>query len=363
MTLDSPRTPKPWISPKETKAPLDWAELTVLDLDKFDKPGGKQELAQQLKNASKADGFWAVTNGGITQEFINETFSYGRHFFEDYTLEEKAQVKVDFASGNYFGYKSRGNKKVFGTEVLDNTETLNIAKITSDGIFEEFLQNNFIQEHKLKLKEIQLIAFETVRKLLILFAIILELDENYFVDRHLFDDPSDDSLRFMRYHPRPAEDDAKVENTWARAHTDFGTLTLLFNQVVSGLQIKLSNGEWKYVKPVPGAFICNIGDTLNFWSGGYFKTTIHRVVRPPDDQVDAPRIGAFYFVRPGDKAKIEIADSPLLKRLGLYKKVAPVYGTDYVRKRVIDYHDKVGYNKQNNVKFKVGEFEITDGFD
>lgn len=167
----------------------------------------------------------------------------------------------------------------------------------------------------------------------------------------------------MKYHPREKEEDDRVENTWARGHTDFGSLTLLYNQVVSGLQIRLSNGEWKYVPSVPGAIICNIGDTLNFWSGGYFKSTIHRVVRPPPDQVDAPRIGVFYFVRPGDNTKIEIAESPVLKNLGLYRKIKPIVGTDYVRSRVKDYHDKKDYLKQNNVKFRLGEFEIEDGFE
>ncbi|KAK6457628.1 flavonol synthase [Scheffersomyces xylosifermentans] len=361
MTVES--EVKPWTPPPETKEELDWANLTVIDLTNFDEPGVKQELADKLKEASQFDGFWAVKDDAFNQDHINEVFAYGRHFFENYTDEEKQAVLVDFASGNYFGYKVRGNKPLFGTDVKDNTETLNIAKFTKDDRFREFHQNRFIQEHHEKLASLSRHAFDIARKLFVLFAIILELDENYFVDRHLYDDPSDDQLRYMKYHPRSIEDDAKVENIWARAHTDFGSLTLLFNQVVAGLQIKLANGEWKYVKPVPGGIICNIGDTLNFWSGGYFKTTVHRVVRAPEDQIDAPRIGAFYFVRPGDNAKIQIAPSPLLKRLGLYRETEPIGGTDYVRKRVKDYHDVDTYKKQSNVKFKVGEFEITDGFE
>ena len=353
---------RPWQSPEETQEDLDWANLTIIDLAHFDEPGQKQILANQLKEALNSDGFWAVINGGFDQNDINEAFAYGRSFFEDYTEEEKKALEVDFTTGNYFGYKVRGNKPVFGTQVRDNTETLNIAKFTKDDTFAEYHKNNFIQNNHDKLAQLSRKVFEVARKLFILFAIILELDENYFVDRHLYDDPSDDLLRFMKYHPRTKEEDAQVENIWARAHTDFGSLTLLFNQVVAGLQIKLADGEWKYVKPVTGGLICNIGDTLNFWSGGYFKTTIHRVVRPPEDQVNAPRIGAFYFVRPGDKAQIQIAPSPLLKRLGLYRETEPIGGTEYVRKRVKDYHDVKGYNKQADKVFKLGEFEVIDGF-
>lgn len=363
MTIESSRPqPRPWNPPKETKYDLDWADLTVLDISDFDKPGGKEKLANELKHAVSKDGFWAITGHGLSQKDFDDQFKLGQHFFENYSLEEKRAQEVQFEEGNYFGYKIKGNKKVFKTEVKDNVETLNIAKFTKDKLYDEYYKQPFIQENKEELETLSRRAFEIARKLLVLFAIILELDENYFADRHAYDDPSDDHLRYMRYHPRSEEDDEQVEKTWARGHTDFGSLTLLYNQVVAGLQIRLSNGEWKYVKPVPQGIICNIGDTLNFWSGGYFKLTVHKVIRPPPDQINAPRIGTFYFVRPGE-TEIEIAPSPLLKRLGLYKEIKPVIGTEYVRSRVKDYHDCPDYLKQENKVFKHGEFQVTDGFE
>ncbi|CCE72894.1 Piso0_000496 [Millerozyma farinosa CBS 7064] len=352
-----------WIPPQPTRYNLDWADLATIDLSIYDKPGGKQQLAAQLKRIVENDGFWAVVGTGITQEEMNRVYSLGNFFFMNYTEEQKRVQEVDFEHGNYFGYKVRGNKTVFGTKVKDNVETFNIAKFTEDGLFEPYFKQDFISRFHDELERISKRLFEVARKLLVLFAIILELEENYFVDRHRYNDPSDDHLRFMKYHPRSQEDDNLVENTWARGHTDFGTLTLLFNQLVSGLQIKTSSGKWRYVRPVDGGIICNVGDTLSFWSGGYFKSTIHRVVRPPPDQVDAPRIGVFYFVRPGDHAQVEVAPSPLLRQLGLYKPTQPITGTEYVRARVRDYHYKSEYLKQNNVKFRVGEFEIKDGFE
>lgn len=354
--------PKEWVAPQETQEDLDWAELTTVDISKFDQPGGKQELANELKQAVEKDGFWAVVGHGISKEEFNHQYALGQHFFEDYTLEEKKAQEVQFEQGNYFGYKIKGNKKVFDTDVRDNVETLNIAKFTSDHKYDEYFKQPFIQEHREELEILSKKAFEVARKLLVLFAIILELPENYFADLHAYDLPSDDHLRYMRYHPRSIEDDEQVERIWARGHTDFGSLTLLYNQVVAGLQIRLSDGSWKYVKPVDQGLICNIGDTLLFWSGGYFKLTIHRVIRPPNDQINAPRIGTFYFVRPGD-VDISIAPSPLLKKLGLYEDIDPVSGTDYVRGRVKDYHDRKDYLKRENATFRLGAFEIKDGFD
>ena len=363
MKMTITKGPKEWTTPNKTKYNLDWADLSVVDLGIFERPGGKEKLAEDLKTAVSNDGFWAVVGGDITKSDMDKAFLFGQYFFENYTDEEKKRLEVDFSNGNYFGYKVKGNKNIFGTDVVDNVETLNIAKFTQDNRYQEYLKHKFVQVYRNELEAISRKSFEVVKKLLILFAIILELDENYFLDRHKYDDPSDDHLRFMKYHPRTEEDDAKIENIWARAHTDFGSLTLLFNQVVSGLQIKVSDGQWKYIPPVDGGIICNIGDTLSFWSGGYFKSTVHRVVRPPPDQLNAPRIGAFYFVRPGDFSKVEIAPSPLLKREGLYRKVEPVIGTDYVRARVKNYHDTKEYLKQNDVNFKIGHFEIRDGYD
>jgi gibberellin 2-oxidase len=207
-------------------------------------------------------------------------------------------------------------------------------------------------------------SLDLASKVFTLFSLILELPEDYFSKRHLYTDPSEDHLRYMTYHPRPLADDKRVENTWSRAHTDFGSLTLLWSQDVAGLQIKTSSGEWRYVPPVDNGIVCNVGDTLDFWSAGYLKSTTHRVIRPPEDQAHLFRQGLFYFVRPGDNVDIKPAPSPLLRRLGLIgessEEEAPVTGLQYVRQRVKDYHDHQDYADKKGKKFKVGNLEIED---
>lgn len=207
-------------------------------------------------------------------------------------------------------------------------------------------------------------ALGVASKIFTLFSIILELPPDYFSSRHAYDSPSEDHLRYMTYHPRSAADDAKVDNTWSRAHTDFGSLTLLWSQNVAGLQIKTQSGQWKYVPPVDGGIICNVGDTLAFWSAGYLKSTTHRVVRPPEDQTHVDRLGLFYFVRPGDDVDIKPVASPLLKRLGLVSEgqesAEPITGRQYVRERVKNYHNHTDYANMKGRKFRIGNLEIED---
>jgi isopenicillin N synthase-like dioxygenase len=101
-------------------------------------------------------------------------------------------------------------------------------------------------------------------------AIILELPEDYLVNAHGYDKRSDDHLRYMIYNTRTQEEWDKAQAYTKGGHTDFGSLTLLFSQHVAGLQIRTTEGAWKYVKPVEGGITCNVADTLSFLTNGKF---------------------------------------------------------------------------------------------
>lgn len=271
-------------------------------------------------------------------------------------------------------------KTIMSTDVLDNVESVNIAKFISQ--FEKEPFHPFFQPYKAEIEAFSRVSaacpegfemnsdpssqksLDLASKIFTLFSIILELPEDYFSSRHAYEDPSEDHLRYMTYHPRSLEDDLRVGKKWSRAHTDFGSLTLLWSQDVAGLQIKTSSGEWRYVPPVDNGIVCNVGDTLDFWSAGYLKSTTHRVIRPPEDQAHLFRQGLFYFVRPGNDVDIKPAPSPLLKRLGLINDEdlagEPVTGLQYVRERVKNYHNHTDYGDRQGQKFKVGNLEIED---
>lgn len=135
--------------------------------------------------------------------------------------------------------------------------------------------------------------------------------------RHRYDAEGLEYLRYMQYHPRPRAEDARGGDVWARGHTDYNTLTFLFHQPVAGLQVQTPEGRWRYVRSPRDAVVVNIADALEFMSGGYLKSTVHRVVRPPEDQADKPRLSLIYFARPEANVVLEPVSSPLLERIGL----------------------------------------------
>ena len=63
------------------------------------------------------------------------------------------------------------------------------------------------------------------------------------------------------------------------------------------------DGEWVDAPPVPGAFVVNIGELLEFATDGYLKATKHRVISPPAGQT---RISVPFFFNPALDARMPL---------------------------------------------------------
>ncbi|KAL1892011.1 hypothetical protein Sste5346_007355 [Sporothrix stenoceras] len=366
----APETPvlvKPWSRPAVTKEDLQWADLPKIDLSKFEQPGGKEELARDLYDAISRVGFWSVVNTGIDDDRVLRQFSIGNTFFKE-PLEEKRRFPCNFADGEYFGY--RENSRWIGdTGVKENIEMLNIPKAIPE--WDHIGRHALVQAHYDEIAKFHRDVWEkVVRKLFILIAIVLELpDENYLADAHDYDRVSDDHLRYMIYNVRTQEEWDRAQAYSKGGHTDFGSLTLLFSQHVAGLQIRTPEGDWKYVRPVDGGITCNAADTLTFLTKGFIKSTIHRVVTPPKDQIEIPRLGLLYFSRPGDHTPMKPVPSPLLERLGLLTEEDKadtsevVSGTEYVRARVKDVHHKTVLEKRAGTDFVFKGLKVANHYE
>lgn len=137
-------------------------------------------------------------------------------------------------------------------------------------------------EQGAEFRAIMLDFFERCRELHVAvmrgIALGLGYDEDYF-DRYV--DKGDNTLRLLHY-PPAAKKEFKAGRVRAGAHTDFGTITFLFQDQHGGLQVERPDGRgYVDVKPVPGAIVMNSGDLLTRWSNDLIRSTLHRVVEPP----------------------------------------------------------------------------------
>ncbi|EIW66655.1 flavonol synthase [Tremella mesenterica] len=297
----------------ETKEKLDWADLPTIDLSLYGTPEGNAQLADTLIKAVRTKGFFYVTNFGISQEKVDKQFAIGQKFYE-LPLEEKLKYTPDLENGEYNGYRPAG-RTVHDSGVRDRTEVYNIPK------FDGFHPREHPAPVADNIGEIEEFARSLHDKILdplhTLLALALELPPDFFVNLHKYENKSEDHLRYMKYSKYPAEDIPKLGGFYSRGHTDLGTLTLLFRQPVAALQIKdHETGEWKWAKPLDGSLTVNTCDTLSFLTGGYVKSTIHRVSVPPKDQQHVDRLGLLYFARPQNDLVLNTIDSPVLKREG-----------------------------------------------
>jgi isopenicillin N synthase-like dioxygenase len=130
----------------------------------------------------------------------------------------------------------------------------------------------------------------------------LDLDESYFAERYTADPLI--LFRIFNYPRTPAPADG-----WGVGeHTDYGLLTMLKQDDNGGLQVKSRSG-WIDAPPVPGSFVCNIGDMLDRLTGGRYRSTPHRVLPP----LARDRLSWPFFFDPGFDA-----DIPLMGRYGDY---------------------------------------------
>ncbi|GJN39185.1 hypothetical protein PR202_gb28287 [Eleusine coracana subsp. coracana] len=118
-------------------------------------------------------------------------------------------------------------------------------------------------------------------------------------------------------------------DTGCGAHTDYGFLTLV-NQDddICALEVQNQCGEWIHAKPIPGTFVCNIGDMLKVWSNGIYLPTLHRVVN------NSPRyrVSVAFFYESNFDAAIEPVDFCRAKTGGVAKYDKVVYGKHLVQK-------------------------------
>jgi len=223
----------------------------VIDLSKARSPEGRIAVANQARDAMKNVGFFYVINHGYSSKETERMFDIADVSFSQVSNEEKVQYAAKMRdTGSYQGYKPRSYWHI-DNGVLDSNETYNINRDVTK------------KEHPAALRpvmnEVTAFArfnhFDVLHELLRLLALGLEVPEDTFVKMHQFDATGESYVRFMKYYPRPDDDETKTKGVWLKGHTDFGSITILWSQPVSALQILSPDGKWRWVRHIENALV------------------------------------------------------------------------------------------------------------
>ncbi|MFV9425043.1 isopenicillin N synthase family dioxygenase [Microbacterium sp. S1037] len=281
--------------------------LPVLDLSLLDQgPDAAARFRDELRAATHDVGFFYLTGTGVSPELEAKLLQAAKDFFN---LPEAEKLAIENVTSPHFrGYTRVGGERTQGR--VDWREQIDIgperdAIDDPDGPgYNRLIGPNLWPAAQPELKEVVTEWHDhltgVARKLLRAWALALGAEEQYF-DRH-FGDPQT-LIKIVRY---PGKDDPTPQQG-VGAHKDSGVLTLLWVEPgKGGLQVE-RDGEWVDAPPVPGAFVVNIGELLEYATQGYLTATNHRVISPkfPDERISVP-----FFFNPALDARLPIIELP-----------------------------------------------------
>ena len=261
----------------------------------------------------------------------NALFSVSQALY-DLPLDEKQ--KYDFAAKNsYFGYKGAGAAIVNKAGDLDRNEFYNVSKDDILGLSDPLPAPDVISRNRDLFKSFITRSHHIVLLLLDLLNAHLELPRDTLRNLHRLEARSGDQVRMVKALPQPADD----RRTSLGEHTDFGSVTILFNRL-GGLQILPpgENASWCYVKPLSNHCIVNLGDAMVKFTNGLLRSNIHRVVSPPGVQGDHTRYSLVYFNRPeNDVILRRLEGSAKIPKLAEGTKEEQIKSQDWILRRAM----------------------------
>lgn len=281
--------------------------LPVLDLSLLDAgPEAAARFRADLRAATHDVGFFYLTGTGVPPELEQALHRVAREFF---ALPEADKLAIENIKSPHFrGYTRVGGERTQGRvdwrEQIDIGPERPAVDDASAPDHARLIGPNLWPDAQPELREVVSQWHDhlsgVARKLLRAWALSLGAEESYF-DQH-FGEPST-LIKIVRY---PGKEDATPQQG-VGAHKDSGVLTLLWVEPgKGGLQVE-RDGVWVDAPAVPGAFVVNIGELLEYATQGYLIATNHRVVSPtyPDDRISVP-----FFFNPALDARLPIIELP-----------------------------------------------------
>ncbi|KAG5099864.1 hypothetical protein JHK82_044916 [Glycine max] len=222
-------------------------EVPVISLAGIHEVGGRrEEICKKIVEACKNWGIFQVVDHGVDQQLMAEMTRLAKEFFI-LPLDEKGESVQDWREiVIYFSYPMRERDYTRWPDTPKGWRS--VTESYSEKLMA--LACNLLEV----LSEAMGLEKEALTKACV------DMDQKIVVN----------------YYPKCPQPDLTLG---LKRHTDPGTITLLLQDQVGGLQATRDNGKtWITVQPVEGAFVVNLGDHCHYLSNGRFKSADHQAV-------------------------------------------------------------------------------------
>ncbi|KAI3447530.1 hypothetical protein Pfo_004195 [Paulownia fortunei] len=248
--------------------------LPVIDFAELQGPE-RPRILKSLACACENYGFFQLVNHGIPDEIINNMVNVSKRFFELPFAERQNYMSADMSSPVRYGTSfNQTNDGVFCWRDFLKLVCHPLQDVlphwpSSPMDFRE-LAVTYAKETKflfLMLQEaiLESLGLNSSKKT----TELVNIDEEILKE---FEDGS--QVMVVNCYPPCPEPDLTLGMP---PHSDYGFLTLLLQDEVKGLQIQHQD-NWVTIQPMPGSFVVNVGDHLEIFSNGRYKSVLHRVV-------------------------------------------------------------------------------------
>ncbi|KAK8050789.1 hypothetical protein PG994_012519 [Apiospora phragmitis] len=277
----------------------------------------RQRIAREISDACRRCGFFYIKNHGVPEDVIRQTFALLRRFFAlDHDAKMEAHAQKNPAIRGYepmletnLDPRTKGDIKeafTMGDCYLEPEQDYT-GKTGEPGPPPHVTQPQNIWPSAAPWWREGLYAYYAhvlplALKLVRVFALGFGLDENALDSMFRFPITG---MRPLHYPPTPgasASTEEEEGNVGLGAHSDFSWLTLVLQDDVPALEVLNQDGHWVDAPPVPGTFVCNVGQYLERQSNGRYPATVHRVL----NKTGRERYSLPFFLTPGPEVDLEV---------------------------------------------------------
>ncbi|CAL4988676.1 unnamed protein product [Urochloa decumbens] len=253
--------------------------LPVIDLKRLRDPVCRAAMIKALDAACRDYGFFQVVNHGVDLEVITGLLDVVRRFFELPLPRRARYMSADVRAPVRYGtsFNQAKDAVLFWRDFLKLASCQPLQSATASWPDEpadlrEVAARYAIANHQLFMEIIEA-ALEALG-IACRCSLLQELAAGY-------------SQLMLNCYPACPQPELTLG---LPPHSDYCIFTLLLQDQVEGLQV-MHHGRWLTVDPVPGSFIVNVGDHLEIYSNGRYKSKLHRV----RVNSSSPRISAASF--------------------------------------------------------------------